>query len=154
MVLAKAVVEEELVRRRKKKPMAGMVLTSGFRTYLFVMSGCIMLFGANAMMHGLVAVHAAQVEALAGEVAVAENSERTTELEIAYLSSYPRIAREAESRLGMHAPVPGEMHFVAQANPVYANTANRHRLESEYEGLSGTVGGWLHAAGRASAITD
>lgn len=122
------------------------------RVYLLVLCGCFLLFAVNALLHGLVTVSNIGVHALAKDLTAAEREREELELELAFLASYPRIAAEAETRLAMRGPQPGEFRFSA---PIYAyeGTVESSPVVTHGSGLVATLGGWLKDFGRAAAST-
>ncbi|MGE5550678.1 MAG: hypothetical protein ACM3ZC_09115 [Bacteroidota bacterium] len=151
MVVARAIVQEELeYARRKTKVTARRQKMLSLKAYTVVFGVCLALFGANAYLHGLVAASSARIEALAGRLNTVARETAELELEVAYLSSYPRIAREAETQLAMRSPAPGEYRFVAIAPPPRQRIAATAPL-AEPTGLVASLGGWLRTFGRTEA---
>ncbi|MGE5528260.1 MAG: hypothetical protein ACM3X6_03855 [Patescibacteria group bacterium] len=154
MVVAEALQLEPFVAagpRRVKR--AAVKPAYGLKAYFLLFGFCLILFGANAVLYGLVTTGAAHNETLARALAETVNQGRQIELDMAYLASYPRIAAEAETQLAMFAPGPGEVRFIALAAP-----AEPVRLQSPEPAVSGTgltaaVGDWLRAFGRTAAST-
>jgi len=152
--MASAIIREKYeptgARGTRNHPLRRALPLPGLRTYLVVLGGCLVLLAANAVLHGLVASASMRINTLTSEVTTAAQEAQATELEIAYLSSYPRIAREAETRLAMRAPAPGEFRYIAMATPVPAAFTSQSP-EPDYTGLVATLGGWLKDFGRAAA---
>lgn len=125
--------------------------------YLAILGCCMALFGLNAALHGLVASYAARVDDLTGQLLAEQNLGERIEIDLAHLSSYARIAREAETRLAMHAPAPDEIRFVGLTVPaIETGTAAARRdvqAGADRTGLLATVDGWLRAFGQTAAST-
>lgn len=154
MVVARAVVREgePWVRAEMPRRSPRQLPRPGLRNYLAILACCLVLFAANAVLHGFVTASAARVQVLAGELTLAEEEAQEIELEMAYLSSYPRIAEDSVTRLAMRAPAPGEYRSVPPAAGEVLMIAGR-TPQQEYSGLVATVGGWLRDFGQAAAST-
>lgn len=122
------------------------------RAYISIFVGCLVLFAANAFLHGLVTVSSVQIRAVRQEVVRVERESQAMELEVAFLSSYPRIARDSERRLAMRAPAAGEYRIIAPEAGMATDFISP--LPSPQSvGLVATVGGWLRDFGRVAAST-
>lgn len=151
MVVARAILPQEYqgyaqrtrtAPRRLSRPRPGV--------YLCVFGICLALFGANAVLQGLVTASAARADALAAECRALRDELAQVEVEIAYLSSSPRIAQEAVRSLAMHTPDPAEYRFrVAEPHPAPA-FARQPELPSR-TGLIASLGDWLRSFGRTAA---
>jgi len=117
-----------------------------------ILACCLVLLAANAVVHGFVASSVTRVQVLANGLALAEQETQDLELEMAYLSSYPRIAEDSVTRLAMRAPAPGEYRSVPPAAGEVIAIAGR-TPQPEYSGLVATVGGWLRDFGQTAAST-
>lgn len=150
MVVAKPMTTMEIARwqtqpksRRRPRPQPIP------RYYLFVLWLCLFVFAANAVLYGFIAASSARLNELTRRVTAAEEAGRALELEIAYLSSYPRIVRDAEVRLAMRPPTAGSLRAAAYAPP--ASFAPDAPGPSMPTGLLATIDDWLRAFGRAAA---
>ncbi|MGE5598239.1 MAG: hypothetical protein ACM3XS_02525 [Bacteroidota bacterium] len=118
--------------------------------YLCVFGVCLALFGVNAVLQGLAAASAARADALAAEYDAIQRELAEIELDIAYLSSSPRIAREAVTNLAMRPPNPGDYRFPLPEQPAVRHYAARPAPPSR-AGLVASLGDWLRSFGRAAA---
>ncbi|NLG84867.1 MAG: hypothetical protein GX493_09750 [Firmicutes bacterium] len=148
MVVAKPVVTDPrrnvLPRTRRAAHLRPVVLG---RSALFWLV-CFIILASNAVLYGFLTASTFRVNVLTRELAEAEETGRRLELEIARLSSYPRLLRDAERRLALRPAASGllAVGYVAPEIPV-----SRSPIPSGSTGLIATIHDYFRAFGRAAA---
>ena len=134
--------------RRARTP-ARKAPALALKAYALALVGCLTLFGINAFLHGFVTTNTIKVDGLYNALHSAENAGYKAELDIAYLSSYGRIAKYAESRMAMSVPASGDLQYTAVTTPNLMAVASIPLPRNL--GLFASLGSWIRSMGRADA---
>ncbi|MGQ9779758.1 MAG: hypothetical protein ACUVRM_07775 [Bacillota bacterium] len=109
---------------------------------------CLFVLLVNAVLYGFLTASALRVNELTRELVRAEETGRRLELEIARLSSYPRLVRDSERRLALRPAATGllAVGYVSPETPVL-----RTPPPLEAQGLLATIHDYFRAFGQAAA---
>ena len=99
--------------------------------------------------NGCLTTNTIKVDGLYNALHSAENAGYKAELDIAYLSSYGRIAKYAESRMAMSVPASGDLQYTAVTAPNLMAVASVPLPRNL--GLFASLGSWIRSMGRADA---